>query len=252
MAGSIFSSSARRALSPRGRYHDPSSGLCDHDSDVVVGGRTRSVDRDTVISRRGERRDRETLERLIRSVSENPQCDAGLLLDRFGGLRGVLAARPSALSLVVNSDIAGLIRGVRATIDAQALGLIEQRCVIQADRKLARALIDLLGSRTREVLCVLFLDAGNRLISVEMDDKGGATGMSASARSIIGRALELEATAIVLVHNHPGGQAAPSQADASFTSRVHRAGVGLGVTLHDHLIVAGRQCFSMTNKALIS
>ena len=86
---------------------------------------------------------------------------------------------------------------------------------------------------------MLFLDSGQRLLRDEIMTRGTLTEAPIYPREIMRRALELGAAGLILAHNHPSGDATPSGADKAMTHRVASAGRELGVTLHDHFIVAG-------------
>ncbi len=89
---------------------------------------------------------------------------------------------------------------------------------------------------------VLFLDAKNRLIADEAQGRGTVNHTPVYPREVVKRALELQATALILVHNHPSGDPAPSRADIEMTQEVKAAAQALGIVLHDHLIIGnGRQ-----------
>ena len=84
---------------------------------------------------------------------------------------------------------------------------------------------------------VLYLDRKNRIISDELLSTGTVDHVPVYPREVVKRALELNASALILVHNHPSGDPTPSEADISMTCQVQDAARALGITLHDHLIV---------------
>ena len=88
-----------------------------------------------------------------------------------------------------------------------------------------------------EVFIVLFLDAQNRLLSAVEMFRGTLTQTSVYPREIVKRALELSATALVLVHNHPSGDPTPSRADIQMTRSIVEVALPLGIAVHDHIIV---------------
>ena len=88
-----------------------------------------------------------------------------------------------------------------------------------------------------EQIRVLFLDAANRLIADEAVSHGSVREAAMPIRDILGRAIVHDATALIVVHNHPSGQLRPSQDDIAATHRVARASRELGIQLHDHLII---------------
>jgi DNA repair protein RadC len=93
------------------------------------------------------------------------------------------------------------------------------------------------GFEHREQFRILFLDKKNHLIADEVQQQGTIDHTPVYVREVVKRALELSATAIVLVHNHPSGDPAPSRADIDMTKRIVAAAKPLGVAVHDHIIV---------------
>jgi DNA repair protein RadC len=91
-----------------------------------------------------------------------------------------------------------------------------------------------------ELLRILFLDKKNHLIADEVQQEGTVDHTPVYVREVVKRALELSATAIVLVHNHPSGDPTPSRADIEMTRQIVEAAKPLGLVVHDHIIV-GRQ-----------
>lgn len=120
------------------------------------------------------------------------------------------------------------------------------------DEALIRYLVGTMGDCPREQVRVLYLDSGNHLLRDEVAVEGGPNHASASPRAIIARALQLEATALLLAHNHPGGDTQPSGADIRFTRLLARVAADLGIALHDHLIIAGGKWSSMRAAGVLS
>ena len=106
-----------------------------------------------------------------------------------------------------------------------------------SDAALRRYLVASMGSLPDEMLRVLFLDAGHRLIADEPVQQGTLTHLAVYPRTIFRRALEHNAAAIILVHNHPSGDQAPSEDDVSATRRLEQIGCALGIDIVDHVIV---------------
>src|SRR6202000_2801005 len=94
-------------------------------------------------------------------------------------------------------------------------------------------------------LRLLFLDRKNRLIADEAQQKGTVDHTPAYPREVVKRALELNASALILVHNHPSGDIQPSRADIEMTRLIHEATRTVGIVLHDHLVIgkAGHTSF---------
>lgn len=184
-----------------------------------------------------------------------PQGDvkplAKALLARFGSLGAVLDASLEDLTGISAEDSRGRTKtiGVETALDLMALHEIVRRVSgeVAAPRKAISsfsALLDYvrvtLQHQPREQFRVLFLDRKNQLIADEIMGRGTVDHAPAYPREIVRRALELSASALILVHNHPSGDPTPSQADIDMTRQIMEAGKMLKVEVHDHLIV-GRQ-----------
>jgi len=102
-----------------------------------------------------------------------------------------------------------------------------------------------------EVVRVLYLDKRNRLIQDELQGRGTIDHTPLYPREVVKRALDLGASALIVVHNHPTGDPTPSQADISTTAQLKEAAATLGIVLHDHLIVARHGHASFRAKGLL-
>jgi DNA repair protein RadC len=98
---------------------------------------------------------------------------------------------------------------------------------------------------------VLFLDSRNRLLADEAQARGTVNHTPVYPREVVKRALELHATAIILVHNHPSGDPTPSQADLEMTREVREAARTLSIALHDHIIVGNGRWLSFLREGLL-
>jgi len=118
-----------------------------------------------------------------------------------------------------------------------------------------QALIDYLmtdmAHLTVERVRVLYLDARNRLILDHQAQEGTIDEAAIHPREVVKKALEVGATALILVHNHPSGNPEPSRADIQITTRIAEAGRLLGITVHDHVIVGREGHVSLKSKGLI-
>lgn len=128
------------------------------------------------------------------------------------------------------------------TGEAVALRLMRMRVI---DREVVSSWYDLIAYCTtkmaaedREQFRILFLNTKNRIIADELQQTGTVNHAPVYPREVIKRALELSATAIILVHNHPSGDPTPSNADIDMTRKIADAGRALGVLVHDHLVIA--------------
>lgn len=184
-----------------------------------------------------------------------PQGDvkplAKALLTRFGSLGAVLDASLEDLTSVRAEDTKGRTKvvGKETALDLMALHELARRVTgeVAAPRKVISsftALVDYvrvtLQHQPREQFRVLFLDRKNQLLADEVMGRGTVDHAPAYPREVIRRAMELHASAVILVHNHPSGDPTPSQADIDMTRQIIDAGKLLKIDVHDHLIV-GRQ-----------
>ena len=178
---------------------------------------------------------------------------ARTLLTRFGSLAGVLNADPRALA---NHPGMGETSAAALLIVATAA----RRLARQTIRDLPvlgswQALIDYLtidmAHLTVERVRVLYLNVQNRLILDHHVGDGSIDEAAIHPREVIRKALDLGASALILVHNHPSGSPQPSRADVQVTQRIAEAGRLLGVTVHDHVIVGREGHFSLKAKGLI-
>ena len=184
-----------------------------------------------------------------------PQGDvkpvAKALLARFGSLSAVLAASVEDLMTVRAEDSRGRMKGVGAetALDLAALHEVcrrvarepaAKRTVISSWTALVAYVRVALQHEPREQFRVLYLDKKNQLILDEILNRGTVDHAPVYPREVVRRALEVSASAIILVHNHPSGDPTPSRADIQMTQQIVEAARSLGVEVHDHLIV-GRE-----------
>lgn len=167
---------------------------------------------------------------------------AKALVAKFGTFAEVIHAPEERLQEVdgVGAAVVTELKIVRAA----ALRLLKSGIM---DRPLLNSWNDVLdycqavmGYETREQFRILFLDKRNRIIADEVQQEGTVDHTPVYVREIVKRSLELSATAIVLVHNHPSGDPTPSRADIEMTKKIVTAAKNLGIVVHDHVIV-GRQ-----------
>ncbi len=186
--------------------------------------------------------DYELLELLLFSLI--PRRDvkplAKTLLARFGGFAGVLTADVSELTKVkgVSETSAVGLKAMHAASQKLLFEQAESRPVLSSWQSLLDYCHVAMAHEKREQLRVLFLNRKNRLIADEVQQSGTVDHTPVYPREIVRRALELGATAIILVHNHPSGDPTPSDADIEMTKEVIRAAAALDVVVHDHLIIS--------------
>ncbi len=162
------------------------------------------------------------------------------LLARFGSLGGVLGATPAELVTVkgVGKTLALDLKLLHETAVRLGRETVARRPVISSSSALRAYVKAALAYEAREQFRVLFLDKKNQLIADEIMGHGTVDHAPVYPREVVRRALELSASAIILVHNHPGGDPTPSVADVDMTKQVVEAARALRITVHDHLVVA--------------
>jgi DNA repair protein RadC len=164
---------------------------------------------------------------------------ARLLLDTFGDFNRVITASPARLQMVKGAGPAVVLE--LKLVEAAAQRMMRARVIQKPILSSWDALLDYchttMAHRETEQFRVLFLDRKNVLIADEEQAKGTVDHVPVYPREIVKRALELNASAMILVHNHPSGDPTPSDADLSMTQQVQEACQALGLVLHDHLII---------------
>lgn len=179
---------------------------------------------------------------------------ARALLSRFGTFEQVVAASGPSLREVpgvCDAAIAAL-----KLVEVAAVRLARGRIIGQPILGSWEALLDYCHSRLsflpHEEFHVLFLDRKNRLIADERQGSGTIDHTPVYPRKVIKRALEHDAAAIILVHNHPSGDAEPSRADIQMTHTIEKGAAALGIAVHDHLIVGANDHVSLRERGLLT
>jgi len=164
---------------------------------------------------------------------------ARALLDTFGDFNRVLSAEPSRLSAVkgVGEAVVVELKIVAAAAQRMARARVMHRPVLSSWDALLDYCHTAMAHRETEQFRILFLDRKNVLIADEEQAKGTVDHVPVYPREVVKRALELNASALILVHNHPSGDPTPSDADVSMTLQIQEAARVLGLALHDHLII---------------
>jgi len=164
---------------------------------------------------------------------------AKALINRYGSFAAVLAAEPRALleTRGLGPHSVSAIKLVQAAALRLAKAEVMERPVLNNWDRLVDYLSAALAREKVEQFRVLFLDSKNRLIADEAQSRGTVNHTPVYPREVVKRALELNASALILVHNHPSGDPTPSQADITMTNQINDACRVLGLTLHDHLVI---------------
>ena len=178
---------------------------------------------------------------------------AKALLARFGSISGVFAAETGALIDVkgVGDTVAAYLKAVAELHTRSAREEIAARPIISSWSALVAYVRQQLQHETREQFRVIFLDRKNQLIADEIMGHGTVDHAPVYPREIARRALELAASSLILVHNHPSGDPSPSRADIDMTREVIDALQALEISVHDHLIAGRNGVTSFKSAGLI-
>ena len=164
---------------------------------------------------------------------------ARLLLDTFGDFNRVISAVPARLMMVkgVGTSVVQELKIVEASAQRLMRAKVMNRPILSSWDALVDYCHTAMSHRETEQFRILFLDRKNVLIADEEQAKGTVDHVPVYPREVVKRALELNASALILVHNHPSGDPTPSEADIAMTAQIQDAAQVLGITLHDHLII---------------
>ena len=189
---------------------------------------------------------------VIRRGDTKPLAKA--LIKEFGTFERVLAAPPARLKEVpgVGDAVVAGLKVVEAAAIRMARGKTVDQPIIGSWDALLEYCRASMSFRGTEVFRVLFLDRKNRLIAHEQQGSGTVDHTPVYPREIVRRALELEASSVILVHNHPSGDPTPYRADIAMTREVEKAAAALGITVHDHLVIGGQDQASFRALGLLS
>src|SRR5690625_3147746 len=178
---------------------------------------------------------------------------AKALLRQFGSLGQLFKAPPAQIQALPGAGpaVAAAIKIVQAAMERSTReGLKDLDIVSSWDE-----LLDYCNTHLRhekvENFHLLFLNRKNRVIGLEHQQRGTVDHTPVYPREVVKRALELNASALILVHNHPSGDPTPSRADIEMTSRIERAAKAVGIALHDHVIIGKEQDTSFRSQGLL-
>jgi len=191
--------------------------------------------------------DHELLELLLfRSI---PRADTKLLakalLARFGSFADVMGADPQLLREVpgCGTAVASDLKIIAAAAGRIGQAALRKRDILSSWDKLIAYCKIVMAHETREQFRILFLDKKNGLIADEIQQTGTVDFTPVYPREVIKRALELSASAIVLIHNHPSGDPSPSRQDIAMTMKLREIAQAMNIIIHDHIII-GRNTHS--------
>ncbi|HUG61211.1 MAG TPA: DNA repair protein RadC [Methylomirabilota bacterium] len=164
---------------------------------------------------------------------------AKALIAHFGSLGEVLGASEARLKGVagVSDSVAADLKLVMAAGLRMARGQVLKRPVLSSWAAVIDYCRAAMAFEEREQFRILFLDRKNAVIADEVQQTGTVDHTPVYPREVVKRALELSATAVILVHNHPSGDPTPSRADVTMTKQIVDVAGPLGIAVHDHIIV---------------
>lgn len=178
---------------------------------------------------------------------------AKALLARHGSLAAVLSTPPEDLCKTqgVGESAAAFLAGVGEAGTRMARAELQARPVLSSSENVLAYCRAALGHRQNEAFHVLFLDRKNGLIADERQGDGTVDHTPVYPREVVKRALDLGASALIMVHNHPSGDPTPSNDDIVMTRTVRDAAAALDIALHDHIIVTRADHVSLRASGLI-
>jgi DNA repair protein RadC len=175
------------------------------------------------------------------------------LIAKFRTFGEVISAPAAELAAIEGLGEAGL--AALKLVQAAALRLLRHQAAASPVLATWDALIGYLTASMMheriEQFRILYLDTRNRLIADEVQTRGTINHAPAYPREVARRCLELHANAVILAHNHPSGEPSPSREDVAITKDIERALATMGITVHDHIIVARSRCLSLRQEKLL-
>ena len=175
------------------------------------------------------------------------------LLKTFGDLNRVMAASPARIKDVngAGQAVVEQLKIMEAVAHRMARAQVIQKPILSSWDSLLGYLQTAMAHQQIEQFRVLYLDRKNVLIADEEQGKGTVDHVPVYPREVVKRALELNASALILVHNHPSGDRSPSEADIEMTYAIRDAAQVLGIVLHDHLIIGKATELSFRSQGLL-
>lgn len=175
------------------------------------------------------------------------------LIARFGSFAEVISAQPERLIEVkgVKQNTAIALIAVRAAAARLLKGDLAERPLLSSFDAVLDYCRAAMAFQSTEQFRVLFLDKKNRLLADEVQQQGTVDHTPVYPREVVKRAIELGATALILVHNHPSGDPSPSKADIAMTREIVDAAKTVEIVIHDHIVVARSGYASLRNLNLM-
>lgn len=193
------------------------------------------------------------LAQLVRTFEpEGAEKLARQLISEFGSIGQVFAAAAwKVTQLTGNADLAKIFAASRTAVLEGMREDVSRSPIALRDPRLMKYLIAQMQGEEEEHLHAIFLDSQRRYIRDERIASGEWSNLTVRLRPLFRRTMDLGAANLILCHNHPSGNAKPSEADINFTTEVSKVARTLGTNLLDHLIVAGTSVFSMRAAGMV-
>ena len=175
------------------------------------------------------------------------------LLLKFGSIAAILGASERDLTQInrIGANAARDIKVVAAIANESLKSEFQQKTVLSSWSAVIDYCTSIMAHEKIEQFRILFLDKKNGLIADEIQQKGTVDHAPVYPREVIRRALELSASAMILVHNHPSGDPTPSKADIEMTQIIMESAARMGIVVHDHIIIGKQGHASMRGLQLI-
>ncbi len=175
------------------------------------------------------------------------------LLETFSDFNGVVSAPASRLREIkgAGESVVTELKIVEAAAHRLARSRVLRKQVVSSWDALLEYCQTAMAHKDIEQFRILFLDRKNVIIADEAQARGTVDHVPVYPREVVKRALELNASALILVHNHPSGDPTPSQADIDMTAQIQLAAEALGITLHDHLVIGKSRELSFRSNGLL-
>ncbi|EMQ94448.1 RadC family protein [Xanthomarina gelatinilytica] len=177
--------------------------------------------------------------RILASVDNNLNALGKLSLKQLMDFKGIGEAK--AISIAAALEL-GRRRGGEALVQKQK---------ITSSQSVFHIMQPLLGELPHEEFWIIYLNNSNKIIQKNQLSKGGITGTLVDVRLVLKNALEVGATGLILVHNHPSGTLKPSEADKQLTRKLKLAGESLDIKVLDHVIITEKAYFSFADEAIL-
>jgi DNA repair protein RadC len=208
-----------------------------------------------ITSKKGGLPDYEIMEILL--FATHPRGDvkplAKELIAKFGSFAKVINASPEELLTIkgINESAIAQLRVVQEAAERLLKDDIIDKPILQSWKALLDYCRASMGHLKNEQFRILFLNRKNMLMADDLQEAGTVDQTPVYPREVVKRALYLEASAVILVHNHPSGDTTPSKADISMTKQIQQALAPIGVILHDHVIVSSKGHYSFKSNGLV-